>query len=72
MLPPSPLAGEDRILSSKASVGRLRAERASFQHPFSSSRYKKLLALDVDTSGGAAPRLKADYLIPSGWEDAHS
>jgi serine/threonine protein kinase len=50
----------------------LRAERASFQHPFSSSRYKKLLALDVDTSGGAAPRLKADYLIPSGWEDAHS
>ncbi|ELR14206.1 protein kinase domain containing protein [Acanthamoeba castellanii str. Neff] len=53
----------------------LRAERASFQHPFSSSRYKKLLALDVEvgsSSGVPSQRLKADYLIPNGWDDDRS
>jgi hypothetical protein len=56
-------------------VARLRAERASFQHPFSSSRYKKLLALDVEvgsSSGVPSQRLKADYLIPNGWDDDRS
>jgi serine/threonine protein kinase len=49
----------------------LRAERSSFQHPFSSSRYKKLLALDADM-GNSMPRLKSEYLIPNGWDDDHS
>jgi hypothetical protein len=53
-------------------VARLRAERASFQHPFSSSRYKKLLASDGEAGSSGVPRLKADYLIPNGWDDDRS